>query len=82
MVMIRVNVHEAKANLSRYLAKLKPGEVIVVCRRNVPVAEIRALGKEPVRARPWGLYRGQIRMAADFDAPLPDEELRAWEGGE
>ena len=43
--MIRVNVAEAKAHLSRYLESVERGETVVLCRRNVPVAEIRALPK-------------------------------------
>jgi len=41
--MIRLNIHEAKTHLSRYLARLRPGETIVLCRRNEPIAEIREL---------------------------------------
>ena len=41
--MIKLNVHEAKTHLSYYLQKLKRGETILLCRRNVPIAEIRPL---------------------------------------
>ena len=41
--MIRLNVHEAKTHLSKYLAKLEKGETILLCRRNQPIAEIRPL---------------------------------------
>ena len=36
--MIRLNIHEAKTHLSRYLARLAEGELILLCKRNVPVA--------------------------------------------
>ena len=39
MVVNRVNLHDAKTNLSRYLAELRPGEPPVLCNRNQPVAE-------------------------------------------
>ena len=39
--MIRLNIHEAKTHLSKYLAKLEKGETILLCRRNEPIAEIR-----------------------------------------
>jgi len=41
--MIKVNIQEAKTHLSRYLDQVEGGEVIVVCRHNQPVAEIRAI---------------------------------------
>ena len=43
--MMRVNIADAKTHLSRYLRRVKQGEVVVLCRRNVPVAEIRPLPK-------------------------------------
>ena len=40
--MIRLNIHEAKTHLSRYLPLLEAGETIILCKRNVPIAEIKA----------------------------------------
>ena len=39
--MIRVNIAEAKTHLSRYLKRVEQGETVVLCRRNVAIAEIR-----------------------------------------
>ena len=80
MIMIRVNVAEAKAHLSRYLERVERGETVVLCRRNVPVAEIRALPKPARELRPVGIDRGMTVPAAFFE-PLPDEVLAAFEGG-
>ena len=41
--MIRINIAEAKTHLSRYLISVEDGETILLCRRNMPVAEIRPL---------------------------------------
>jgi len=78
--MIKLNIHEAKTHLSRYLAELAAGEVIVLCRRNVPIAEIRALPRPRTEPRPIGLAKGQIEVPADFNEPLPEEILAAFEG--
>lgn len=78
--MKRINIHEAKTHLSRHLAELEPGDVIVICKNNEPVAELRGLPKRLTRQRPWGIDRGIYRVPGDFNAPLPDDELRAWEG--
>ena len=79
--MIRVNVAEAKAHLSRYLESVERGETVVLCRRNVPIAEIRALPKRALEPRPVGIDRGMTVSAAFFE-PLTDELLAAFEGGD
>ena len=78
--MIRVNVAEAKAHLSRYLESVERGETVVLCRRNVPIAEIRALPKPTLEPRPVGIDRGMTISTAFFE-PLPDDLLAAFEGG-
>ena len=77
--MIRLNIHEAKTHLSRYLAKLEEGEVIVLCRRNVPIAEIRGISK-PKGERPIGLAKGEFEVPDEFFASLPDEVIDDFEG--
>ena len=77
--MKRINIHEAKTHLSRHLAALKPGEVIVICKNNEPVAELRALPKSHDRQRAWGIDRGVFAVPSNFNAPLTDDELAAWE---
>lgn len=77
--MIRINIHQAKTHLSRYLARLRAGETIIVCNRNVPVAEIRPLPRRRKAKRPIGLARGTFSVPPAFFEPLPEEELAAWE---
>lgn len=72
-----VGVHEAKTHLSRLLERVESGESIVITRRGSPVAELGPLTRKP---RQPGRLKGRIRMAKDFDAPLPDEVLRTFEG--
>ena len=76
-----VNIHEAKTHLSRYLARLEQGETIVLCRRNVPIAEIRPLPSASTEPRPLGIYEGQFEVGDAFFDPLPDDVLEAFEGG-
>jgi antitoxin (DNA-binding transcriptional repressor) of toxin-antitoxin stability system len=78
--MIKLNVHEAKTHLSRYLAKLKKGQTILLCRRNTPVAEIRPLPAALEKPRPIGLAKGKFRVPADFFEPLPEELVNAFHG--
>jgi antitoxin (DNA-binding transcriptional repressor) of toxin-antitoxin stability system len=78
--MMKLNIHEAKTHLSKYLAKLKAGDRIVLCRRNQPVAEITPLPEAPARPRPIGLAKGRVVVPRSFFEPLPEEVLQAFEG--
>lgn len=81
--MIHLNVHEAKTHLSRYLDEVEAGEVVVLCRRNVPIAEIRRISPQRSEPRPVGLAReryGFFEVPASFDEPLPDWLIEAFEG--
>lgn len=78
--MIRLNIHEAKTNLSKYLDRLAKGEKILLCRRNVPIAEIRPLPPKTGSKRPVGLAKGQFEVPESFFEPLPDDLLDAFGG--
>ena len=79
--MIRLNIHEAKTHLSRYVAELQEGETILLCRRNEPVAEIRGLPRARKKRRPFGLAREQFTVPDSFFEPLPDDIVEAFEKG-
>lgn len=80
--MIQINIHEAKAHLSRYLERLAQGkeDVVVICKRNVPIAELRSLPATRKRKRPLGLAKGKVKIPRSFFDPLPDDLLDAFEG--
>ena len=77
--MIRLNIAEAKATLSRQIARVEQGETIILCRRNVPVAEIRPIPRPSIEPRPVGIDRG-MKIPASFFEPLPDALVDAFEG--
>ncbi len=74
---IVVNVHEAKTQLSKLLVRISMGEEIIIARAGKPVARLAPLNAHP--ARHPGSAQGQIWIAPDFDAPLPEEILEAFE---
>jgi|ERR1700722_7428105 prevent-host-death family protein len=78
---MEVNVHEAKTQLSRLLKRVTAGEEITISRAGVPVAKLIAVAPSSV-ARPLGAMEGQIHIAEDFDAPLPDDLLALFYGEE
>jgi antitoxin (DNA-binding transcriptional repressor) of toxin-antitoxin stability system len=80
MVMIRVNISEAKAGLSRLLRAVRAGEAVVICDHNVPVAELRALPVPRRQKRRLGPARPGFEIPASFFEPLPDDLARAFAG--
>ena len=71
--MIRLNIHEAKTHLSKHLSALSRGETIILCKRNVPIAEIRPIKQDRKTMRPIGLAKGQFEVTDSFFEPLPAE---------
>ena len=79
--MIRINIHEAKTHLSKYLERLAKGESIILCKRNVPVAEIRPIpSSSDDKRRPVGLAKGSFQIPPQFHEPLPPEIETAFYG--
>lgn len=78
--MIRLNIHEVKTHLSRYLADLSQGNVILICKHNVPIAEIRPLPAKRKTKRPLGVVKSHFTVPPEFFEPLPEEMLDAFEG--
>ncbi len=79
--MKTVNVHEAKAHLSEYLAAVERGEEVVIARRNKPVARLVAIESEqPRKRRPFGLAKGMGHVPENFNDPLEDEMLALFNG--
>lgn len=73
-----VNVHEAKTHLSRLLEQVSQGEDVIIAKAGRPVARLVPVVQRPDKRRP-GSARGQIEIADDFDAPLPEEIQRYFE---
>jgi prevent-host-death family protein len=77
--MRTINIHAAKTQLSRLVDAAAAGEEIIIARSGKPVARLGPLvGSQ--RKRRLGVLAGKLRVPEDFDAPLPDEVIEAFEG--
>lgn len=76
--MFLVNVHEAKTQLSRLLARVEAGEEVVIARRGEPVA--RLVGCQPRSRRQPDILKGKVVIPESFFDSLPEDELSAWDG--
>jgi antitoxin (DNA-binding transcriptional repressor) of toxin-antitoxin stability system len=74
--MIRINIGAAKLHLEKHLRRAaKTGDVIILCRRNVPIAEILPLKTLLRSRRPIGLGKGKATTLPSFFDPLPNANL-------
>jgi prevent-host-death family protein len=80
--MKEVNTYEAKTQLSRLLRRVAAGEEITIANRGVPVARLVPVRHGKGAGRKLGMFRGKFVVPDDFDAPLPEEILDAFEGKE
>lgn len=76
--MVEVGVHEAKSTLSELLRRVADGEEVIITRSGEPVAKLVPAPRRTPRA--FGADRGLFQVPEDFDAPLPEELQRAFEG--
>ncbi len=81
MTMIIANIHEVKAKLSEYLDAVERGERVMICRRNQPVAELRAVEQKRTKPRPIGLGKHTVTIPPSFFEPMPDEWLDEFYNG-
>jgi len=80
--MATVTIHEAKTQLAKLIARVEAGEEIVIARRKEPVARLMPVLQKKKRP-PAGYLKGKVSIPDSFFfGPLPEAELRLWEGGD
>lgn len=74
-------MHQAKTELSKLIAAMEAGERVIIKRAGKPVARLMPMEEHSAldqaetgkkRLELLGCMKGQIYVADDFDAPLPD----------
>jgi prevent-host-death family protein len=77
---VQVNIYEAKTRLSELVDQASQGETIIIAKAGTPLAKLVPLHHGPKRKIKFGLMKGEIEIADDFDDPLPEDVLAAFEG--
>lgn len=72
-----VNMHEAKTHFSKLVDAVQHGNEIVIAMAGKPVAKLCPITKKSKRR--FGCLKGKVKIAKDFDAPLPDDVLERFE---
>jgi prevent-host-death family protein len=78
--MVSVTADEIQRDPSKYLRKVEAGETVIIVQADKAIAELRPISSSGKQLRPFGLCAGEFTVPDDFDAPLPEELLNAFEG--
>jgi antitoxin (DNA-binding transcriptional repressor) of toxin-antitoxin stability system len=80
--MLNVTIDEIQRDPLKYLHQVEAGETLVIVRSDQPIAELRPIARigRNKQLRPFGLCAGEFTVPDDFDAPLPEDLLSAFEG--
>ena len=76
VVVMTMNLYEAKTQLSSLVDKAAAGEEIIIAKNGKPMAKLVAI-KSVVKRKP-GRLKGKIWMSPDFDKPMTEQELAEW----
>lgn len=76
--MPSINIQEAKTHLSRLVEEVAAGGEVIIVKAGKPMARLVPI--ENSKRIVFGLMKGKITVADDFDAPLPPEILAEFEG--
>ena len=72
---IKVNIYNAKTNLSRLINMVIEGEEVIIARSGKPVARITQLGRKK-SLRKAGLLKKELKYSDDIEKPLPDGVIK------
>ncbi len=77
--MLNVTIDDIKRDPLKYLQQVEAGETLVIFKADKPIAELKPIVVSK-QLRPFGLCAGEFTVPDDFDDPLPEEMLNAFEG--
>ena len=72
--MTRVSIDEAQRDLPDLIARVEAGEPVFITRDGKAVVSLKHCKRQ------FGSLKGKIKIDDSFFDPLPEEELRLWEG--
>jgi antitoxin (DNA-binding transcriptional repressor) of toxin-antitoxin stability system len=79
--MQKVTVDEIQQDPLKYLNQVEAGKSFIIMQADKPIAELKPIQNHHKQQRPFGLCAGEFSVPDDFDAPLPEDILNAFEGG-
>jgi antitoxin (DNA-binding transcriptional repressor) of toxin-antitoxin stability system len=77
---VNITIDELQRDPLKYLRQVEAGVTFVILQSDKPIAELRPISSSSKQLRPFGLCAGEFTVPDDFDAPLPEDVLKAFEG--
>jgi antitoxin (DNA-binding transcriptional repressor) of toxin-antitoxin stability system len=77
--MVKITVDEIQRDPSKYLLQVAAGETFLIIQADKAIVELRPINNSK-KLRLFGLCTGDFTVPYDFDAPLPEDLLSAFEG--
>ncbi len=74
---MQMNIHDAKTNLSKLIEAARNGEEVIIAKDGEPMVRLVAVTKRKFRFGSLEHLKGTV---PDFLEPMPEDELRLWEG--
>ncbi|BAY16163.1 prevent-host-death protein [Anabaenopsis circularis NIES-21] len=79
--MQKITVDEIRQDPLKYLNQVEGGESFIIIQADKEIAELKPIQSTTKMLRPFGLCAGEFTVPDDFDSPLPEDILNAFEGG-
>lgn len=77
--MKQLNVYEAKTQLCKLLDQVSKGASFIIAKSGKPVARLSPIQASRRHKFKFGIMKGKVKLAPDFDAPLPDDVIKSFE---
>jgi antitoxin (DNA-binding transcriptional repressor) of toxin-antitoxin stability system len=77
---VQVSLDKIAQDLLAYLQRVEDGETFIIVKAGKPMAEIKPVASATKTLRPFGLCAGEFIVPDDFDDPLPNDIIEAFEG--
>jgi prevent-host-death family protein len=78
--MATITIHKAKTQLSKLIEQAERGEEVIIARGRTAVVRLMPYAPERPK-RGFGSMKGRASIGPEFFEPLPEDELKFWEGG-
>lgn len=79
IILDTINIHEAKTHFSEIVNAATKGREIIIAKSGKPVAKLVPLKPKKTKVR-FGILKGKVSLADDFEEPLPEEIIDLFEG--
>jgi antitoxin (DNA-binding transcriptional repressor) of toxin-antitoxin stability system len=76
---MRFNLTDARKKLPELIREVERGNIVTICRRGVPVADLVRTTATTRKKRKLGTLRGKIKVLdPDWWKPMTDDEVEAF----